>query len=761
VAFNVAVFAVVQAYLLRPLPYPDARRIVQIQPATPAVGWKTSDDVFEKAVSWELAGFTLVDDAGPDPEVVLGARVSPDFFDVFGVRPALGRTFSAADRDPRVAVIGYDVWQRRFGGDPGVLGRTLATYPSGQGAGQLESFTIIGVLPRDFWYLNGYTEVLLPMVDDGPVYVGRLRPDMTPERAEEVIGSRAASELQASGEDASPRLRSLQRAYTAALRPRLAVFQAMAVLVLLVACINAALLLMLRSEGRGREMGMRRALGAGRGRLAVQLVSEGVVLAALAGALGLSLGTGGLALLGRAVQARLGRAVPGGAGALHVDAWTVVLTTVACLLVGLAFGAVPLWTAVRRDPVGVLRSAARSVISSPRARRARGILITAEVALSVALVTGGALMVRSALHLERIDLGFNPSGLAAYTVGLTSRGSEDPGRRQAFFEQLARRVGREHGVGSVGLVRGAPFDLTLTARPVRPASPEDRVDVEAVPQVASPGYFATLGITPVRGRLPTEADERGGPPVAVVSASLARVLWPRTSGVGERLRFPSWRMPEMSEEPGALRTVVGVVPDVVDGVEGTRPTVYVPFRQAPLDWMALVVRLQPGAPDPTARIRSVLHDLDPEIPVYAHRTLEEAIARARAPARFFAGLLGGFSSFALLLSLMGLYAVAAYAVRSGRRDVAVRMALGAREGSVQGLFLRRSLGTLGVGLALGALGGRLLGQALSGQLHGVAPGDPATAAVVTILFAATALLAVWLPARRAARTDPGIVLREE
>jgi ABC-type antimicrobial peptide transport system permease subunit len=220
-------------------------------------------------------------------------------------------------------------------------------------------------------------------------------------------------------------------------------------------------------------------------------------------------------------------------------------------------------------------------------------------------------------------------------------------------------------------------------------------------------------------------------------------------------------MPEMSEEPGALRTVVGVVPDVVDGVEGTRPTVYVPFRQAPLDWMALVVRLQPGAPDPTARIRSVLHDLDPEIPVYAHRTLEEAIARARAPARFFAGLLGGFSSFALLLSLMGLYAVAAYAVRSGRRDVAVRMALGAREGSVQGLFLRRSLGTLGVGLALGALGGRLLGQALSGQLHGVAPGDPATAAVVTILFAATALLAVWLPARRAARTDPGIVLREE
>jgi hypothetical protein len=284
---------------------------------------------------------------------------------------------------------------------------------------------------------------------------------------------------------------------------------------------------------------------------------------------------------------------------------------------------------------------------------------------------------------------------------------------------------------------------------------------EVVPQVASPGYFPTIGVGPLRGRLITDDDGPGTEPVAVVSESLARRVWPGEPALGRRIRFSAWRMPEQTQLPGRWFTVVGVVPDVVDGVEGTRPTLYVSFRQSPLAWMVLVVRARAGTPDLSDDVREDLGRLDPDVPVYAHQRLAEAVSRARAPARFFAGLLGGFATFALLLAVVGLYVVAAYAARLRRRDVAVRMALGARRGAVEVLFLRRSLGVVAVGLAFGLAGGQLLGRQLNGQLYGVSGGDPWTAAAVGALLALTALVAVWVPARGAARADPAEILREE
>ena len=296
VAFNASVFAVVQAYLLRPLPYPDADRIVTVSPTTAAVGWRNSGDVFEKAVSSNPDGFTLV--GGAPADVVLGAWVSPDFFDVLGVHAVLGRTFTGADvdADARVAVISHDVWLKRFGGDPGVVGRTLNVYPSGGRAGELYSFTVVGVLPADFWYLDGYTQVLVPRTADGPVFMGRLRPDVPPERAAAILTERARASGAGEGDPSfRVRLRPLRDTYTATVRRRLSVIQAAALLVFLVACANAALLLLLRAESRRREMGMRRALGAGGTRLALQSVIEGLLMAALAGALGLVLSGGALA----------------------------------------------------------------------------------------------------------------------------------------------------------------------------------------------------------------------------------------------------------------------------------------------------------------------------------------------------------------------------------------------------------------------------------------------------------------------------------
>jgi len=760
VAFNTSAFAVVQAYLLRPLPYPDADRIVTVSPATSAVGWKNSEDVFEKAVSWDLDGFTLV--GGGPADIVLGAWVSPDFFDVLGIHPILGRTFNDDAADARAAVISHDVWMRRFGGDAGVVGRTLNLYPSGGRAGELYSFTVVGVLPADFWYLNGYTDVLVPRVSDGPVYMGRLRSDVPPERAAAILTERAAATGTAQGNASFRiRVRPLRAAYTATVRRRLEVVQATALLVLLVACANAALLLLLRAEARKRETGIRRALGAGGARLALQSVTEGLLLAALAGGLGLVLSTGFLAALGDLVVARLGGSLPGGAAALHVSGGVILVTSGLCALVGIAFGSVPLWTTLRGRTARLLGGNGRGGTASVSSGRTRAALVATEVALSLTVLTGGALMVRSSLHLERTRLGFRPEGLTAFTVGLTSEGSRDLPHRIAFFEALAREISDAHGVTSVGLVRGAPFDARLVTRAVETDDGGAATLPEVVPQVVSPGYFSTLGLTPSRGRLITDEDDAGTTPVAVVSESLARLVWPGTSPVGRRIRFSAWRMPEQTETPGRWFTVVGVVPDVVDGVEGARPTMYVPFKQAPLGWMALVTRSRPGASVPVRDVRAALTRLDPDVPIYAHRSLTEAVSRARAPARFFAGLLGGFAAFALLLAVLGLYGVAAYAARLRRRDVAVRMALGARRTAVEGLFMRRSLAVVAVGLAVGAVGGQLLGRQLNGQLYGVSGGDPLTAAGVAALLLVTAVIAVWVPARRAARTDPALVLREE
>ncbi|MCG6956381.1 MAG: ABC transporter permease, partial [Gemmatimonadetes bacterium] len=433
VAFNGSAFAVVQAYLLRSLPYPDVDRIVTVSPATSAVGWKNSSDVFEKAVSWNLDGFTLV--GGGPADVVLGAWVSPDFFDVLGVRPMLGRTFTDDDVDARVAVISHNVWMSRFGGDPGVGGKTLSLYPSDGRAGELYSFTVIGVLPSDFWYLNGYTDVLVPLASPGPVYMGRLRSDVPPAQAAVILTERARA-ARAGEEDASVqvRVRRLRATYTATVRRRLEVVQATALLVLLVACVNAALLLLLRAEVRKREIGVRRALGAGGTGLALQSVTEGLLLAAAAGGLGLVLSAGALAGLGDLVVTRLGRSLPGGAGALHVSAWLVLVTSGVCALVGVGFGSVPLWTVLREDTAGLLGGGGRGSTASVRSGRIRGALVTAEVALSLTLLTGGALLVRSSLHLEGTRLGFRPDGLTAFTVGLTSEGSTDRSHRIVFFE---------------------------------------------------------------------------------------------------------------------------------------------------------------------------------------------------------------------------------------------------------------------------------------------------------------------------------------
>ncbi len=762
-ALNTAIFAVVDAYLLRPLPFPAPGRLVAVRPATAAVGWKGSDDVFEKAVSWNLDAFTLVGD--PAPQIVLGARVSPGFFDVYGVHPTPGRAFRAeegGEGGASVAVISHRLWTNRFGADPGILGRTVRAYRAEEASG-LESFTIVGVLPPDFWYLNGYTDLLTPLRGPGPAYVGRLRTDVPPSRGEAILTARALEAGDLHAGEGGIRLRPLQDAYTASVRPQLIALQVAALLVLLAAAASGGLLVLVRASGRGREMGVRRALGAGRARLATQLFGEGAWLVLLSGVLGVTGGSAVLGVLGTVIEARIGRAVPGGVASLRLDASVVGVVMVLGTLMAFVLGAVPLWTARRLSLARRTAGGGRGATEVAGARRLRAALVAAEVALSLTLLSGGALLVRSALHLEGMDLGFEPAGLETYTVGLTSEGAEDPARRSAFFRALLQGATSLPGVEAAGLVRSAPFGGQLVARSIevegRGGAP---VLPEVVPQIVSDGYFRTLGVAAEEGRSFTLDDVTGAAPVAVVSASLAGSLGPVGSDVlGRRIRFTAWTMPDMEERTGPWLTVVGVVPDLADGVSGSRPTVYVPYAQAPSAWMDLVIRRRSGMPGLSEEVRTLVRDLDENTPIYEAADIPAAVARARAPSRFFAALLGAFSAFSLVLAVVGLYGVAAYAARQRRRDLAVRMALGARRGSVQALFLRDAAGTVALGLVVGLAGGRALGNALAGQLYGVRPDDVATALAVAVVVGVTALLAVWLPARGASRLDVSTILREE
>jgi len=763
IALNTSAFALIEAYLLRPLPYPESHRLVRVETPLESVSWTDVEDIFELAVSSDLDGFTLLDD-GP-PEVVLGAWVTPTFFRMYGVRPALGRFFAqeeAGGGGRPVAVISHDLWAGRYNRDRDVLGRTLRVYSSEHRSG-LGSAEIIGVLPENFWFPNGYTQLLLPMPSAGAVEYGRLRTDVPPERAEELLTSLARSSSEVELPPAfRMEVQSLQDAHTARIRPRLMSFQLAALLVLLVAGVNAVLLVLIRATSRSRDMAVRRALGAGRGRLAVHFLFQGWILGLLGGALGVFLAWQGLEIFGGVLETHLGRSVPGGTEALGFGLSGVTIALVTALAMGTLLGILPQAVLAGGRLETRVRGAGGRSTDTTGARRLRNAFVGLEVALSLTLLIGGSLMVRSAIHLERVDLGFQAEGLFSFTIGQTSEGASKAADHVAFFRRLEERASAIPGVRIAGLARAAPFSSNLTPRRVQigGASGESGIP-EVIPQVASPGFFSALGLEPVAGTWPSESRGFGEAPVAVVSQALAERAWPGQNPLGKRLRFSEWNMQEMSQKPGPWLRVMGVAPNVVSGI-GSRPeVVYLPHTQSANAWMDLVVRSRPGVTPSFEAVQNILRDLDPDVPIYAFASVAEAVAEARAPSRFFTALLGGFSLISLALALMGFYGVTAYAFRQRRRDVAIRVVLGADRGTVERTFVRGTLLTLLVGILAGLAGGRYLGMVLQNQLHGVGPGDLLSVLGVTGLFAAAALLAAWVPARQAVGVDPMSVLREE
>jgi predicted permease len=767
-----AIFSVVNAVLLRPLPFPEPDRLVRV-----AQTWEGRPAVYSpqnfldvEAQATSFSGIAAIDTSGVTltgrgtAARLEGAEVSASFFDVLGVRPLHGRGFVGGENEPgheKVVVLGYALWRDRFGADPGVVGRTVSL--------DRQPHVVVGVAPPGFRYPEE-TEIWKPLEYDqrfrsnsrGAWYlnvVGRLREGTTVETARQevsTIAGRLARAYPADDEGVGGTVIPLLDATVGESRRALLVLLGAVGLVLLVACVNVANLLLARIAVRETELALRAALGAGRGRLVRQLLTESLVLAVLGGAAGLLLSLaivdGLLALqpqgVPRLAEVSLNRTVVGFAAALSL------LTTV-------LFGAFPALQTSRRTAAQALRQGSRGILPGGRGGL-RGGLVVGQIALAMVLVAGSALLLRSFALLRRVDPGFRTENALAFRVSLPDSAYADDARLLSFHDELQRRLAALPGVRSVGAVTSLPLtdsrfniSFTVEGRPELPPAQQPSMEV----RIATPGYFQTVGISVRRGRGFSEADGPEAPQVVVLSESAVRRYFPDEDPIGRRIRLGLGR----GRGPKAGGEVVGVVRDVKELGLGapSPPEIYVPYAQFPLHSMDVVLRTDVEPRSLAAVAERTVHSLDAELPVARVATLDQVLARSVSEPRFYALLLGSFAGTALFLAALGLFGVTSYAVAQRTRELAVRVALGAKREELLRMVLGEALVLASAGVAVGLASALLLSRVLSGMLYSLSPRDPVTLGGVALLLLATTLLAGYLPARRATRVDPVIALRSE
>jgi putative ABC transport system permease protein len=764
IALATALFAVVNAYLVRPLPYPAAERLFSVAYARPGLPnprglaelpWASLADIVEHPIAWDLDMFYLV--RGEYPESAPGAWVTPGFMAGLGIRPALGRGFAAEEYvpgGPQVALISHALWRRRFGGDSAVLGRSFEAYVSDR-PDDPELFTIVGVLPERFWHLNPYTEVLTPLRAASYPYLVRLQPGVAPGTA-----ARRFTELvRAGGAAASPEveLRALQEGYTRTLRPVLAAVGGALGLVLLIALANVAFLAVIRGLRRSKELAVRLALGAGRGRVARLLVGEALVLTTAAGAAGLGLAALLMRVVGPVLHLQLGRPVPGGADAISLDLRVGMAVGGLLALAALVLTLAPLLATARRPLYSMLRRGRGSGADGSGARRIRGALVAVELAGSLALLSACGHTVLTLLRLLRADSGIEPAGVVMTTLGLRERSYPDAASRGRFFAQLEMSLARLPGVGAAGLSSPSPF-FEYQPVPLRAARAQAPAGVASV-RAVSPGYFATLRLPLRRGRLFTVQDRPETDPVVLLSESAAQRLWPGQPALGRQVLVAA---PQGRDTTALARTVVGIVKDTRHSPADTElAEIYLPLYQVPERFTAPILRAT-GTPRPWPEaIRGAIRPLNPDIPVGPVRELSEIAAEQLARPRFLTGLFIGFGGFATLLALLGVYGVTAYAVKQREHEVAVRLAIGAGPAAIRRLFLREGAVVLLLGLAAGIPAALGIGRLLQSQLSGAAAVNWPTLLAAAAALGVAALLAAWLPSRAAAETEPMRALNSE
>jgi putative ABC transport system permease protein len=776
---NTAIFSVVNTVLLQPLPYDEPQQLVMLateqrDQALDGRGSFSVPDFFDVQQSSKTLEYvathqgtgTILTEGG-EPERLLGAAVNADYFPLLRVKPVLGRVFTR-DEDkpgaPSVIVISYGLWQRRFGGDPGIIGREVNI------GGKT---TVVGVLParfeypisdeqkQDFWEPIFSAAFMTKRVreeraDRTLSVIARLKPGVTLDEAKadlDLLSRQIEQQSPVSNTNLVFNAVSMHEDITREYRVALLVMLGAVGLVLLIACANVANLLLARAAARQKEVAIRMALGASRGRIATQLLTESLLLSFAGGVLGLLLASWGMDLLiayGPADVPRLRD--------VSLDGRVLLFTLGISTLTGILFGLAPALHASKPDPGNMLKDGTRGVSHGGR-NRMRSALIVSEVAFSLMLLVAAGLLIHSFWRLLQTDVGFDGKNVLAVDVPLSRAKYPNPEQRSAAFEQLVAQMKTQPGVRDVSVVTNVPLtsldiELSFQVEGREPYKPGN----EAVADYTTVGndYFRVMNIALRRGRVFSNTDTANTPQVMVVSDAFVKRYFPNENPIGRRIIF---------DGPAQIpREIVGVVADVRrKGLDAdVQPEMYVSHVQNPERRMNLVIRTEAkDASQFTPAARAAVKSFDPDQIIWRTQTLEQLLATSVAPRRFNMMLLGIFAGVALVLAAVGLYGVMSYSVSWRTHEIGVRMALGAKRGDVLRLVVRQGMTMTLIGLGIGLVGALLLSRVMRGLLHGISPTDPLTFTGVSIVLLAVALLACLLPARRATRVDPIVALRTE
>jgi putative ABC transport system permease protein len=774
VGANTVVFSGVYAMLFQPLPYPNSERlavVTQVGRQESEFGvsypdfsaWKERNAAFERMAAARGINVNLA--VGDEVERVTGNRVSTEFFPLFGGRAQLGRVFLAEEFRPgadKVVILSHKLWQESFGGEAGALGRTLKLND--------QSYTVVGVMPPSFLYpFRGAFWVPLEAEEEAETIqdptanhyqiIGALRPGVSLDAAEREIATLAQSasrQKSARQLELTVKAASLRDTIPGLTKYRTPIFalQFAVLFVLLIASVNLANLLLARNATRQQEFTIRLALGAGRRRLARQLLVESLMLGLLGSLFGLLLAMWGMNALRAVGDFRLP-----GASEIEINAPALLITLFISLLTSLAFGLGPALMASRQDLIECLKTGVKS--ADPRRRRLSGILVAAEVALAVALLTGSGLMIRTVLNLLKEDPGFNPRRAGAVSLSIPPSNKDGKDERSdheilaSYFDEAIRRIRALPGVESVGGVTYPPLvgynpgvDFTIDGR-----APEPEMGLRADIQPITPDYFQAIGIPLLRGRQFTQIEMKPQPEVAIVNNAFAKKFWPDEDPLGKHILLQDDNFPR-----GPL-VVVGVTGDVKQfGLHSTpRPEIYLPMRRHS---MTLIVRTSGNPAQWAAAVRETVQSLDNRAAI-SMRTLDQMVARSTFSRRNLALLMGVLGVVALLLSAMGIYGVISYLVAQRTHEMGIRLALGAQKRDILKLVLGQGLTLTLIGVAMGLTLALAMTRFLTSMLYGVSAADPTTFAAIALLFAGVALIASYLPARRAMKVDPITALRQE
>ena len=772
---NTAIFSVVNTVLLRPLPYKDPERLVMVwEEATKAgypqdtpaaanfVDWRTQNQTFEGMAAITDDSFNLTGTG--DPERLEGQRVSTDLFPLFGVEPQIGRVFTAAEDQPgneRVVLLSYGLWQRRFGGDAGIVGKTLQL----NGAG----YTVVGVMPARFQFPTPDDEVWVPVAftqEDAANrnrhylrVVGRLKPGVSLAQAQadmSTIATRLQQQYPETNTDLGAVITPLHEHLVGDIRPALLILLGAVGLVLLIACANVANLLLARAAVRQKEIAVRVALGARRSRLIRQFLTESVSLSLLGGFVGLVISYVGLIVLKAFIPENISQA-----RAISIDYKVLGFTLLVSVLTGLIFGLAPALQSIRFNQAETLKEGGRDAATGGSGKRLRSLLVMAEVAISLVLLIGAGLLINSFLRLRNVDPGFRAENLLTMKIVLPEPKYEKKVQRSAFYTDVIQRVQSLPGVRSAAVTTNLPLyrqgnsiSIGIEGRPAPPPGQEDII----VTRIISPGYFDTMSIPLLKGRPLTDQDTDDSPNVVVISEGMARRYWPGEEAIGKRIAVGRVK----SQEDWIQ--VVGVVKDVrqFELTADPKPQMYLTHRQFGFfDAQDLVVKTDVDSASMASAVRKAVWEIDKDQPVSNIRTMETILADSIARQRFSMLLLAIFASVALVLAAVGIYGMMSYSVAQRTHEIGIRMALGAQTSAVLKLAVGYGLKLVGAGIVIGLIASFALTRVMSTLLFGVTATDPTTFTLISVLLIAVAAIASYVPARRATRVNPIIALRYE